>query len=276
MTKYKALPVDAIHPRFGTLMQFLLPKEPELKESNWLLPVYATLGNLSGALPALSSECKAANAKNPYLCLDVNESLPFVKTPTFLVQQTPSVWDFQCLFGGWYNPGFILQVDCSYEWPSRRVHGYKNIHKCTQYDDLCTLEYVADFVVPLQKTYLQQVEPTATKAGNGGFVHSCYLGSYFNENFGTTSPKELPRAVDGVWNQIAIGGVTMQQAIATWWALGDSASEAVWSHDDGWNATNVAPKQPPVAAAVGAPTPVVPWYSNHYMTNPSCRGYPWY
>ena len=79
-----------------------------------------------------------------------------------------------------------------------------------QHDDLCTPEYVADFVVPLQRTYLQQAMPAATKAGNSGFLHSCYLGSYFNENFGTTSPTELPRAVDGVWNQIAIGGVTKQ------------------------------------------------------------------
>eukprot|EP01051_Picozoa_sp_SAG22_P008056 SAG22_NODE_594_length_8738_cov_20.249219_4_plen_738_part_00 len=137
MAKYKALPVDAIHPRFGTLLQFLLPTEPELKESNWLLPVYSALGNLSGALPALSAGCKAANAKNPYLCLDANESLPFVKTPTFLVQQTPSVWDFQCLFGGWYDPGFILQVECSYKYPSRRIRGYMNVHKCTQVCHCC-------------------------------------------------------------------------------------------------------------------------------------------
>eukprot|EP01051_Picozoa_sp_SAG22_P008057 SAG22_NODE_594_length_8738_cov_20.249219_5_plen_111_part_00 len=110
-------------------------------------------------------------------------------------------------------------------------------------------------------------------------MHSCYLGSYFNENFGTTSPTELPRAEGGVWNQIEIGGVTMQQAIAKWWALGDGASETVWSHDGGWNATNTVPPTPPPAVAAvmsAAPTPVVPWYSNHYMTNPSCRGYPWY
>ena len=76
------------------------------------------------------------------------------------------------------------------------------------------------------------------------------------------------------------------QAITKWWTLTDSASdsEAVWSHDDGWNSTNVAPKPPQITAAAAgernglssAPTPVVPWYSNHYMTNPSCRGYPWY
>ena len=58
LTKYKALPVDAIHPRFGSLLQFLLPSVPEFKQSNWLLPVYATVGNLSGALPALSADCK--------------------------------------------------------------------------------------------------------------------------------------------------------------------------------------------------------------------------
>ena len=176
--------------------------------------------------------------------------------------------------GGWFNPAFILQVQCSYEWPSRRVHGYKD--ECTQYDDLCTSEYVEKFVVPLQKTYVQQAKTTATRLGNGGFVHSCYLGSYFNENFGTNSPKEVPRAENGVWNQITIGGVTMQQAIANWWALGDGATEAVWSHDDGWNATRVAPQPPPAAATSGPPTPVVPWYSNHWMTKPSCYGYPWY
>ena len=37
---------------------------------------------------------------------------------------------------------------------------------------------------------------------------------------------------------------------------------------------------PTVAAVVegarAGKTPVVPWYTNKYMSNPTCRGYPWY
>ena len=73
----------------------------------------------------------------------------------------------------------------------------------------------------------------------------------------------------------------MQEAITEWWELPVGTAGTFYG-DGVWNA---AGKPPPAASALesqekrsddGARTPVVPWYTSKWMTNPSCRGYPWY
>ena len=56
--------------------------------------------------------------------------------------------------------------------------------------------------------------PTALQ--HGGFYFSCYLGSYFHENYQTTYPLAVPHLAQeaGVWQQIEIEGVSMHAAIA--------------------------------------------------------------
>lgn len=122
---------------------------------------------------------------------------------------------------------------------------------------------------------------------NGAFFHSCYLGSYWGMTFacgeaGTASCAQVPRQKDGVWNQISIKGKTMRQAVGEWWG----GKPAVY-YDPPWNPQG----KPPAAAAVegaevssstaesggrpvGDEAPKVPWFTSHFYTNPSCRGYP--
>ena len=81
-----------------------------------------------------------------------------------------------------------------------------------------------------------------------------YLGAYFNSNFGSTSP-EVPRPTTGIWNQIEVGGVTMQAAISAWWKAPETAASALKS-DAGWNATGSIPAVTPTISGV-----ITPYYT---------------
>ena len=103
--------------------------------------------------------------------------------------------------------------------------------------DECDGGTIASFTVPLQKAYLANAV-ALTKPPHGGFFHSCYLGAYFNSNFGSTS-SVVPRPTSGIWNQIAlkVGGPTMQKAIQQWWTAPKTSAAAAFENDGGWNAT---------------------------------------
>ena len=51
----------------------------------------------------------------------------------------------------------------------------------TRYPEYCTSSYIKDVTAPKQKQYIDDYEKAGVQkqAGNGGFFHSCYLGSYF-------------------------------------------------------------------------------------------------
>jgi hypothetical protein len=146
------------------------------------------------------------------------------------------------------------------------------------------------------------MKPTQT---NGAFFHSCYLGSYWGMTFacseaGTASCAQVPRQRDGVWNQIAIKGRTMRQAVGDWWvgkpavvydppwnpqgkppqsrssveAAASSATPAAETTHHQFHSSGHPDEQAGVRAGGGAPR--VPWYTSHFYTNPTCRGYPWY
>ena len=125
---------------------------------------------------------------------------------------------------------------------------------------------------------LANYEAAGAKAGNGGFFFSCYLGSYFNSNFASTNPAQVPRPMSGIWNQISVGGKTMQQAISAWWKSPSTAPPA-WEKDCVWTTTGKlpAPGWPPKTGARnsslavaatdeardGEGAPTVPWYTSH-------------
>ena len=117
---------------------------------------------------------------------------------------------------------------------------------CGQYTDLCPPATIAAWWVVAQRRYITDYTASGvhTRPGNGGFFHSCYLGSYINSDFGSTDQVKLPRAFNGIWNQIAIKGQTMQQAVSSWWHLppptgsGDDAAAVAtgpWLVDVPWN-----------------------------------------
>ena len=142
-----------------------------------------------------------------------------------------------------------------------------------QYPDLCNPAIIEQWWAPAQDQYVSDYN--SARGQNGGFFHQCYLGSYFDESFGTTPQAAgyVHRPVSGVWNQITVGGKTMQQAISDFW--NDAPTGNTFYADVAWNPKGTPPN-PPVGGAIGASTPVVPWYSAKWMSNPSCRGYPWH
>ena len=119
------------------------------------------------------------------------------------------------------------------------------MYMCVQYPDLCNPQIVKDWWVPAQQQYLTDFTRSGThaKPGNGGFFHQCYLGSYFQESFGSTDQSKVPRAFTGVWNEIAVGGLTMQAAISKWWS-GDDSAPAPFLHDAPWNPAGIPPAPP--------------------------------
>ena len=88
----------------------------------------------------------------------------------------------------------------------------------------------------------------------------------------------------GIWNQISVGGKTMQQAISAWWKSPSTAPPA-WEKDCVWTTTGKlpAPGWPPktgarnssLAVAVadeardGEGAPTVPWYTSHCESTPA-------
>ena len=144
-----------------------------------------------------------------------------------------------------------------------------------QYPDLCDAAIIGAWWAPAQKQYLSDYN--AKRGSNGGFFHQCFLGSYFEESFGTTpqAAGHVNRPVSGVWNQITVGGKTMQQAISEFWNTPmDSQAPGKFYQDDVWDPAGKPPSGLESRAEGGAP--VVPWWSARWMTNPTCRGYPWY
>ena len=166
-------------------------------------------------------------------------------------------------------------------------HFYALPYVCGQYPDLCPPATIAAWWVPAQQQYLSDYTRPGThlKPGNGGFFHSCYLGTYMTSDFASTDPVHVPRKQNGIWNEISVGGKTIQEAVSLWWN-GDDSKPAAFAVDHVWNASGVPPTtlastpllsvKGVVAQARAGKTPIVPWYTNKYISNPTCRGYPWY
>ena len=305
---FKVLPVDAIHPKDPpTFAGGPLP---------WLGPALRNLDSLAN-LTATSSHpaCVANNSADPSVCLYPAVALSYVKTPIFVVQEFPSVWDTQCLFDGSPTTS-ILQLECS----SRNA-----MYNCAQYSDLCPKDLIQNFFLPVQKDYVEQTNASGlpTRPGSGGFFHTCYLGAYFfgsmAKNYTECYPppcsgKRVTTPEMGIWSLISVGGKTMQAAISEWWKGAENAAP-VFVLDELWDPDGTPPpnqnaSSSTFAAAVSAPVenrrrmladadadyadadyadhrsrvgakrrrgpPPVPWYVSRYMQNPSCRGFPWY
>eukprot|EP01051_Picozoa_sp_SAG22_P006303 SAG22_NODE_406_length_10984_cov_28.344970_15_plen_281_part_00 len=195
LAAFKALPVDGIHPKFGSMIF-------AGSHDTWYTGALTALAKIANIKPAVAPGCASAHAADVGQCLYANETLPFVETPVFAVQQMPGVWDYQCMYEGIPN-GNILQIGCSCR--TRSCGGLSKYH-CVQYPDLCDGGTVESFTIPLQQAYLQNFATVGVKPGNGGFFFSCYLGAYFNSNFASTAPAQVPRPMDGIWNQIEVGG----------------------------------------------------------------------
>eukprot|EP01062_Namystynia_karyoxenos_P022143 TRINITY_DN18469_c0_g1_i1.p1 TRINITY_DN18469_c0_g1~~TRINITY_DN18469_c0_g1_i1.p1 ORF type:complete len:499 (+),score=185.96 TRINITY_DN18469_c0_g1_i1:78-1499(+) len=285
LSDFKALPVDGFHANmFQTLFctASIMQGNCHHKDGtpapipSWYTGALQQNANLSGAAAAVHPECAARVGKGKeYLCLYANETLPHIQTPIFAVNQLISVWDAQCMAEGQVGGPLVLQVACS-----ERGNYFRDQYTCVQYPDLCSPTIIKDWWAPTQQQYLDDFTRSGVhkKPGNGGFFHQCYLGSYWESDFSTTDPAKVPRQQDGIWNEIAVGGKTMRQAVSDWW----HGTGAEWRADKVWDPAGQPPSgavPPPVnltAVGLGIEAPGVPWYTARWMHNPSCRGFPWY
>jgi hypothetical protein len=276
---FKVLPVDALHPRYYSMVWMAWGN---FFADSWLTPALQFLANVTGGQagqPASAAlRACAAGGLQPWECLYLNASLPYVAAPLFLLQQLGGVWDYQCAYEGAAPTNSLMQVECS-----KSSSTYRHYYECVQYPDLCSAAIVANFSIPLQRVYSGYANASfagGRGAGSGYFLHSCYLGVYSMSGRGNTS----------VWNIISVNNVTMREAVSTWWHSGNTSAPLLY-HDSYWNASGVPTGEGAGAAApyhthdgsdgalargadLGAP--IVPPWTSRYFTNPTCRGFPWY
>eukprot|EP01062_Namystynia_karyoxenos_P052886 TRINITY_DN42589_c0_g1_i3.p2 TRINITY_DN42589_c0_g1~~TRINITY_DN42589_c0_g1_i3.p2 ORF type:complete len:346 (+),score=84.75 TRINITY_DN42589_c0_g1_i3:424-1461(+) len=273
---FKVLAADGFHPKFD-FMWGVYPNPPAYKENGWYESGLRYIAAQSGAAAGAPSGCVSAAGTEPWRCLWVAESLPYVRSPLMLVQQTPAVWDYQCMLDG--TPADRGLISCSYHGQMVRKE-----YVCVQYPDLCDPFIVRNYTVPLQQAYRDQIlKAGALRAGNAIFLFGCYLGAYWETYFDCSevpgSCEHVPRPGDAVWNLVAVAGTTMRAAVGEWWRAAPGAPARHWA-DALWNASGAPPSaaalRPSVGWAVGEEAPPVPWYTSRFMTNPSCRGFPWY
>ena len=223
MADYRAVAADAIHPRTNHI--FWSDKDgpggnvggkPYDALTGWLKNNY----KLSNPSASLLPGCKAANVGQEWLCLYVNESLPFIKTPLYLVNQLASIWDTFCNIDG-VETDDALQISCT-------PHGDFAImewHYCFQYVNHgrprhCIGPQITYVIKPLQEQYVNETVASGLLArpGNGAYFHSCHSGGYWVSADG---PK-------GEWNMISVDNVTLQQAVSTWWEGSRTATSTMF------------------------------------------------
>jgi len=272
LAKFRALPADGMHPQFRSFFDMSMPGLTDV----WFDHALGAMANISNAIHTIDSKCAARQLPNEtYKCLYAAQTLPHLNTPVFAVQQMPGVWDYQCAFDGRLRP----YLECS----SHSTY-FRGQYMCVQYPDLCAPPYVANYSVPLQQRYVAEAIAaglaSSSGPGHGGFYFGCYLGSYWEMLFDASMvqpppPGIEPRPLDSVWNQIAINGVTMRQAIDAWWD--DRDATPAWHQDSFWNPSGTPPLVDQVAhPGYSVDAPPVPAYTSRFFTNPTCRGYPWY
>ena len=128
----------------------------------------------------------------------------------------------------------------------------KNIfewHIWFQYSARCTGAQVSDVIVPFQQQYIDEIgSGLMSRPGNGGFLHSCLLGAYWNTQY---KKADMP-AAKAIWQILEIGGVSMQQAISGWWGKSNTTATLV-TKDCLWNVSQPG-----------------------YFCNDVCNGFPYY
>ena len=188
-------------------------------------------GNCSGAV---RPEClKTKPAGHEWECMISTEGFALVESKMFVFAQAWGTFGSFCLVNAEYffDPnwdGWHVQCD---------PHT-KSLHECVEYGWQCSQAYLDEFVNP----YIEEITKVfnsgpLSRAGNGGYAHSCHLGS---EDIGGP-----------FFDTILIDGVTPQKAVDDWWAstsLTTAASTAEVAVVDNklyqpclWNSTYTVP-----------------------------------
>ena len=310
--RIKVMPVDGIHPKdppgpsAASVNMQGIPKP-------WMSKALQNLDALSnvskvGADPA----CLKSNIADTSVCLEPTVALSYVKTPLFAVQEFPSVWDAQCLFDGVPNAG-ILQVGCSDHNAMYDCAQYSDLCPKDLIQNFFVpvqKQYVA------QTTAAGLATRAGSGGFLHGCYIGAYFYGVTAKNYTECYPPpcngtRVVKPPTGIWQQIEVGGVSMLAAISKWWS-GSATDPAVWHVDTYWDPNGVPPNSTHAASFAAESVesrrrlsseekmylypqrwevwmrpkrrvvgrrrgpPPVPWYVSRYMTNPTCRGFPWY
>ena len=278
---YGLLAADGYHPRHRT-DEFITIK-PSIDTGNPYDTILRGIANVSNAAAGMSVGCRAKlGPAQQWRCLYVNESMPFITTPTFLVQQLASFWDTACILDGGIigldqGRDAMLQLKC-------RKSGIWEI--CFQYARRCNPEQVSLAIIPYQQQYVREMTPLLSRSGNGGFLHSCHLGGYWEtaaqrwadnqykppQPFKPQRPASWPAGFNtsSYWKQLAIGGTTMQQSVTQWW------TQLHQGHQEGGKRRQEGGGAPQPSAALLHVDCVWPNQSWYPYCNPTCNGWGWY
>lgn len=153
-------------------------------------------------------------------------------------------WDLHCNYEG---SGVGIGQDPDLIACSEHGNYFDGQYWCAQYPNNCSDVIVRTYEIPLQRQYLKDL----SGSGHGGFMHSCFLGAYWNSGkFNNT----VLRKDTMWWHQIAVENTTMYEAVARWWGDADATGARPRRSDTATALAATSPPEPapPVAAAASA------------------------
>ena len=147
-----------------------------------------------------NANCEKKFVGVPFLCQLAQYSYPAMDTPVFLLQSVYDSWQTRCILSA--MP--VVEKPAAASYNCSAAPGWS---KCSLNMSACTEAQVTDYVAPYGKALAASVQIiSANKSsapGNGGFLDSCHTHV---------------EAGGSGFDSIAIGGVTMAQAFASWLA----------------------------------------------------------
>ena len=156
---------------------------------------------MTNATNGVNSNCIAAMAAgDEWKCNMAPHTYPYITTPIMALNSAMDSWQSACIMGSIMVPNFPNQTGVENGLCSQQPE-YEN---CLRYPDThCPASQVSVFNNYADNFMAAMWEaPTFTKPGNGAFIHSCHLHC---------------EASSGFYDQIAVNGVVMKDAVYKWW-----------------------------------------------------------
>lgn len=171
---------------------------------------------MSNATGGLNARCVAAQREDErWQCSFAARAYAHVEAPIFALNSALDSWQTKCIFAARLEPGFPEQNGTG----NGRCAAVPGWSRCSEDPEACNAtqmgvmnQYIEDF-----KRDMLTAGETWRRDGNGAFIDSCHM--------------HCEAQVDHAWSTIAIGGVTMQQALSSWWKS-DSAAASEHAHTD--------------------------------------------
>eukprot|EP00929_Paragymnodinium_shiwhaense_P007595 TRINITY_DN111505_c0_g1_i1.p1 TRINITY_DN111505_c0_g1~~TRINITY_DN111505_c0_g1_i1.p1 ORF type:complete len:432 (-),score=79.13 TRINITY_DN111505_c0_g1_i1:258-1553(-) len=188
LQKFRSVPMSGF---------FLLHKTVEDK------PVYPeqmkAMFELANSTAGVDSKCIAAKeASTKWMCGFAEHVYEHIEAPIFPVNSALDSFQSACIYTAELPdnyPHTTTNGNCSAaaSWGPCGV----NTEACTAKQIERMNQYMGDF-----NDIMQNAGRTYKKPGNGAFIHSCHTHG---------------EAIQVGWNTIQVGGVSMQQAVSSWW-----------------------------------------------------------